>query len=208
MNEYWPEVVAGLLYGVEDGLPKPLALRHGLLRHHFVLLREGVPRLRHHRPAQLFILKLFIYITVLCVCTYISFFHRIGFLKKNTPSKVFPFCWHNGQKTSLKLNEVRKLRFRMVPLPYLPSDKKHQNLDEKSFPKSIFYPFGTLVASGLWLRPAEDSVRSSCLMSMSKASILSCKNNGVLTISTTWVRDTLYTCDGFSAIRFFLHFLK
>ena len=53
-----PEIIAGLLYGVEYGLPQPLALCHGLLSHHLVLLGEGVPGLRHHAPAtHMFMLK-------------------------------------------------------------------------------------------------------------------------------------------------------
>ena len=47
-----PEVIAGLLNGVEDGLPQPLALRHCLLSHHLVLLRERVPCLRHNTPSR------------------------------------------------------------------------------------------------------------------------------------------------------------
>ena len=42
-----PQVVAGLLDRVEDGLPQPLTLSHRLLSHHLVVLREGVPSLRN-----------------------------------------------------------------------------------------------------------------------------------------------------------------
>ena len=50
-----PQVVAGLLDGVEDGLPQPLTLSHRLLSHHLVVLREGVPSLRNDASLKKFV---------------------------------------------------------------------------------------------------------------------------------------------------------
>ena len=47
---YIPQIIAGLLYGVEDGLPEPLTFCHGLLGLHLVVLGVGVPSLWHNAP--------------------------------------------------------------------------------------------------------------------------------------------------------------
>ena len=50
-----PQVVAGLLDAVEDGLPQPLGLPHLLLGHHLVVLGELVPGLRLGAPDDVII---------------------------------------------------------------------------------------------------------------------------------------------------------
>ena len=45
-----PEVIAGLLDGVEDCLAEPLTLGHHLFGHHLVLLGVGVPGLGNYGP--------------------------------------------------------------------------------------------------------------------------------------------------------------
>ena len=48
-----PEVIAGLLDGVEDCLAEPLTLGHHLFGHHLVLLGVGVPGLGNYAPKQI-----------------------------------------------------------------------------------------------------------------------------------------------------------
>ena len=46
------QLITGLLDGVEDGLPQPLGLCHGLLGQHLVVLTVGVPGLGLNTPVK------------------------------------------------------------------------------------------------------------------------------------------------------------